>query len=149
MYCELESYNRGGSIKDRVVKNMIEDAEREGKIIPGKSTLIEATSGNTSICLALMGAVKCYRVIIFLPEKMSQEKVSVLEALRAEIIRTLTNAPSDSPESFLGVAKRLEKEIPGSIILGQYTNSKNPEAHYTTTGPEIKKHLEDSGLFEI
>lgn len=147
VFAKLELYNPGGSIKDRIAKSMIEYAEEQGIIHPSRSTLIEPTSGNTGIGLALIGAVKGYRTIITLPEKMSNEKVSVLKALGAEIIRTPTEAAWDSPESHIGVARRLEKEIPGAIILDQYNNMKNPEAHYFGTGREIQKQLEDLKLF--
>lgn len=148
VFAKLELYNPGGSIKDRIAKSMIEDAEESGLIHPSRSTLIEPTSGNTGIGLALIGAIKGYRTIITLPEKMSNEKVSVLKALGAEIIRTPTEAAWDSPESHIGVARKLEKEIPGAIILDQYNNMKNPEAHYYGTGREIHEQLADLNLFE-
>lgn len=136
MYAKVELFNLGGSIKDRIAKNMVLEAEKSGRIKPGY-TLIEPTSGNTGIGLALVGAVKGYRTIITLPEKMSNEKVSVLKALGAEIIRTPTEAAWDAPESHIGVAKKLEKEIPNSVILDQYSNEANPLAHYYGTGFEI------------
>ncbi|AJS02904.1 BMC_2a_G0023350.mRNA.1.CDS.1 [Saccharomyces cerevisiae] len=148
IYAKLELYNPGGSIKDRIAKSMVEEAEASGRIHPSRSTLIEPTSGNTGIGLALIGAIKGYRTIITLPEKMSNEKVSVLKALGAEIIRTPTAAAWDSPESHIGVAKKLEKEIPGAVILDQYNNMMNPEAHYFGTGREIQKQLEDLNLFD-
>ncbi|AMD22352.1 HGR013Cp [Eremothecium sinecaudum] len=147
IYAKLELYNPGGSIKDRIAKAMIEHAEKEGIIHPSRSTLIEPTSGNTGIGLALIGAVKGYRTIITLPEKMSNEKVSVLRALGAEIIRTPTAAAWDSPESHIGVAKKLEKEIPGGIILDQYNNMNNPDAHYHGTAKEIHQQLNNLGKF--
>lgn len=136
VYAKVELFNAGGSIKDRIAKNMVLEAEKKGRIKPGY-TLIEPTSGNTGIGLALVGAVKGYRTIITLPEKMSNEKVSVLKALGAEIIRTPTEAAWDAPESHIGVAKKLEKEIPNSVILDQYSNEANPDAHYYGTGFEI------------
>lgn len=136
VYAKVELFNAGGSIKDRIAKNMVLEAEKLGRIKPGY-TLIEPTSGNTGIGLALIGAVKGYRTIITLPEKMSNEKVSVLKALGAEIIRTPTEAAWDSPESHIGVAKKLEKEIPNAVILDQYSNVANPDAHYYGTGFEI------------
>lgn len=148
VFCKLELYNPGGSTKDRIAKNMIEYAEEKGIISPEKSTLIEPTSGNTGIGLALIGAIKGYRTIITLPEKMSNEKVSVLKALGAEIIRTPTAAAWDAPESHIGVAKKLEKEIPGAIILDQYNNARNPEAHYFGTGREIKEQLSRLDKFD-
>lgn len=138
--CEIlakcEFFNAGGSVKDRIGKRMVEDAEISGRIKPG-DTLIEPTSGNTGIGLALSAALKGYRMIITLPEKMSEEKVNVLKALGAEIIRTPTEAAWDSPESHIGVAIRLNKEIPNSHILDQYTNPSNPLAHYEGTAEEL------------
>lgn len=136
VYAKVELFNAGGSIKDRIAKNMVLEAEKSGRIKPGY-TLIEPTSGNTGIGLALVGAVRGYRTIITLPEKMSNEKVSVLKALGAEIIRTPTEAAWDAPESHIGVARKLEKEIPNAVILDQYANEANPMAHYYGTGFEI------------
>jgi len=138
--CELlakcEFMNPGGSVKDRIGVRMLLDAEKEGRIKPG-DTLIEPTSGNTGIGLALAAAVRGYRIIITMPEKMSQEKQVVLEALGAEIIRTPTEAAFDSPESHIGVAKRLREVIPNAHILDQYGNPSNPLAHEEGTGREI------------
>ncbi|KAL5332182.1 tryptophan synthase beta subunit-like PLP-dependent enzyme [Aspergillus crustosus] len=136
VYAKLEYLNAGGSVKDRIALRMIEEAERAGRIKPG-DTLIEPTSGNTGIGLALVGAVKGYKTIITLPEKMSAEKVSVLRALNATIIRTPNEAAYDSPESHIGVAKRLEKELPNAHILDQYNNENNPLAHEYGTAEEI------------
>ncbi|XP_071774051.1 cystathionine beta-synthase a isoform X1 [Centroberyx gerrardi] len=138
--CEIlakcEFFNAGGSVKDRISLRMVEDAERAGILKPG-DTIIEPTSGNTGIGLALAAAVKGYRCIIVMPEKMSMEKVDVLRALGAEIVRTPTSARFDSPESHVGVAWRLKNEIPNSHILDQYRNPSNPLAHYDTTAEEI------------
>lgn len=138
--CELlgkcEFMNPGGSVKDRIGVRMLEDAEKEGRIRPG-DTLIEPTSGNTGIGLALACAVKGYRLIITMPEKMSREKQVVLEALGAEIIRTPTEAAWDAPDSHIGVAKRLNELIPNSTILDQYANPSNPNVHAETTAQEI------------
>ncbi len=138
--CELlakcEFMNPGGSVKDRIGVRMLDDAEKQERIKPG-DTLIEPTSGNTGIGLALACAVRGYRLIITMPEKMSQEKQVVLEALGAEIIRTPTEAAWDSPESHIGVAKRLNEVIPNSHILDQYGNESNPLAHEEGTGREI------------
>uniref|UniRef100_A0A672IUI8 Cystathionine beta-synthase n=1 Tax=Salarias fasciatus TaxID=181472 RepID=A0A672IUI8_SALFA len=138
--CEIlakcEFFNAGGSVKDRISLRMVEDAEREGLLKPG-DTIIEPTSGNTGIGLALAAAVKGYRCIIVMPEKMSMEKVDVLRALGAEIVRTPTSARFDSPESHVGVAWRLKNEIPNSHILDQYRNPSNPLAHYDSTAEEI------------
>ncbi|KAJ2664598.1 cystathionine beta-synthase [Coemansia sp. RSA 1199] len=140
LQCELlakcEFFNAGGSVKDRIASRIIEEAERDGRIKPGY-TIIEATSGNTGIGLAMACAVKGYKCIITLPEKMSQEKVDVLRALGAQTIRTPTEAAWDSPESHISVANRLHKEIPNSIILGQYESPYNPVAHYDGTAEEI------------
>jgi cystathionine beta-synthase len=138
--CEVlakcEFMNPGGSVKDRIGVRMLLDAERSGRIKPG-DTLIEPTSGNTGIGIAMAAAARGYRVIITLPEKMSQEKQVVLEALGAEIIRTPTEAAWDSPESHIGVARRLKEVIPNSHILDQYSNPSNPIAHEEGTGREI------------
>ena len=136
VYAKVEMFNAGGSVKDRIALRMVEEAERTGRIKPG-DTLIEPTSGNTGIGLALIGAVKGYKVIITLPEKMSPEKVAVLRALGAEIIRTPTQAAFDSPESHISVAKRLQKELPDAHILDQYGNEDNPKAHEFGTAEEI------------
>ncbi|MCJ1395952.1 cystathionine beta-synthase [Xylographa bjoerkii] len=136
VYAKLEYFNAGGSVKDRIALRMIEEAEKSGRIKPG-DTLIEPTSGNTGIGLALVAAVKGYKTIITLPEKMSQEKVAVLRALNATIIRTPTQAAFDSPESHIGVARRLQKEIPNAHILDQYGNPNNPLAHEYGTAEEI------------
>ena len=138
--CEIlvkcEFFNAGGSVKDRIGKRMVEFGEKDGILHEG-SVLIEPTSGNTGIGLALAAAVKGYRAIITLPEKMSQEKVDVLKALGAEIIRTPTEAAWDSPDSHIGVANRLNKEIENSWIPNQYSNQNNPDAHYFGTAEEI------------
>lgn len=138
--CELfgkcEFFNPGGSVKDRIGIRMIEEAEKSGRIKPG-DTLIEPTSGNTGIGMALAAAVKGYKMIIVMPEKMSMEKQVVLEALGAEIIRTPTEAAWDDPGSHLNVAKKLNDEISDSHILDQYANPDNPNAHYFGTAEEI------------
>jgi cystathionine beta-synthase len=136
VYAKLEMFNAGGSVKDRIALRMIEAAEKSGRIKPG-DTLIEPTSGNTGIGLALVAAVKGYKTIITLPEKMSPEKVAVLKALGAEIIRTPTAAAWDSPESHIGVARKLQKEIANAHILDQYTNPDNPLAHEYGTAEEV------------
>lgn len=138
--CEIlakcEFFNPGGSVKDRIGYRMVVEAERAGKLEPG-CTLIEPTSGNTGIGIALAGAIKGYKCIIVMPEKMSNEKVDVLRALGAKIIRTPTEAAFDSPEGLLATAQKLQKQIPNSHILNQYTNPGNPLAHYDTTAEEI------------
>ncbi|KAI0704271.1 cystathionine beta-synthase [Cytidiella melzeri] len=145
---KVEFTSAGGSVKDRIAKRMVELAEDEGKLVSGKSVVIEPTSGNTGIGLAMACAVKQarhtlntvdkgYSVIITMPNKMSLEKEAALRALGAEVVRTPTEAAWDSPESHIGVAQRLQREIPGGIILDQYRNVNNPLAHELTTGPEI------------
>jgi cystathionine beta-synthase len=140
MYAKCEFLNPGGSLKDRIGWSMVEAAEREGRIHPG-DTLIEPTSGNTGIGIALAGAVRGYRVIITMPEKMSREKQVVLEALGAEIVRTPTEAAFDSPESHISVARRLQSELPNAHILDQYANPNNPLVHERETGQEILDDL--------
>ncbi|KAI0924534.1 hypothetical protein AcW2_005401 [Taiwanofungus camphoratus] len=134
---KVEYTSAGGSVKDRIAKRMVEAAEKEGKLVPGKSVVIEPTSGNTGIGLAMACAVKGYSVIITMPNKMSLEKEAALRALGAEVVRTPTEAAWDAPESHIGVAQKLQREIPGGIILDQYGNVNNPLAHEYTTGPEI------------
>ena len=136
LYVKCELFNPGGSVKDRIGFNMVVEAEKEGRIKPG-DTLIEPTSGNTGIGLALAAAVMGYKMIITMPKKMSQEKEDVLKALGAKVIRTRTEASFDDPDSLIGVAKKLNKEIPNSHILDQYGNMNNPNAHYNYTAQEI------------
>jgi cystathionine beta-synthase len=143
---KCEYLNAGGSVKDRIGKRMVEEAQRSGRIKPG-DTLIEPTSGNTGIGMALAAAVYGYRMIITMPEKMSREKQVVLEALGAEIIRTPTEAAWDAPESHIGVARQLQKILPNSHILDQYSNPDNPDAHYHGTGKEIV--AETGGRFDF
>lgn len=141
LYGKCEFMNPGGSVKDRIAINMIEQAEKEGRIKPG-DTIIEATSGNAGIGFAMAGAVKGYKVIITMPAKMSREKEVTLEALGAIIYRTPTEAKWDDPESHLSLARRLQKEIPNAHLLDQYANPNNPGAHYEFTAKEI---LDDMG----
>ena len=143
IYAKCEFFNPGGSVKDRIAYQMVMDAEKQGRIKKG-DTLIEPTSGNTGIGLALAGAVRGYRVIITMPEKMSREKQVVLEALGAEIIRTPTEAAWDAPDSHISVANRLQKELPNAHILDQYSNPSNPNAHYENTATEILKDLNNN-----
>jgi cystathionine beta-synthase len=141
LFAKCEFLNPGGSVKDRIGYQMVADAEREGRIKPG-DTLIEPTSGNTGIGIALAGAVRGYRIIITMPEKMSREKQVILEALGAKIIRTPTEAAWDAPESHIGVANRMQKELPNAHILDQYSNPSNPRAHYEYTAQEIIDDLD-------
>ena len=147
IYAKCEFFNPGGSIKDRIGKHMLEMAEKEGRIKPG-DTLIEPTSGNTGIGLALSAAVKGYKMIITMPEKMSKEKEVVLKSLGAKIIRTRTEAAWDDPDSHIEIAKKLNQEIPNSHILDQYSNVNNPDVHYEFTANEILNDMgEDLSMF--
>ena len=141
IYVKIESFNPGGSAKDRVGLKMIEAAEREGLLKPG-GTIVEATAGNTGVGLAMVAAIKGYRCIFVMPDKMSMDKVNLLKAYGAEVVITPTSVAPDSPESYNGVADRLAKEIPGGYRPNQFTNPNNPLSHYLSTGPEI---WEDSG----
>jgi cystathionine beta-synthase len=133
---KLEMLNPGGSVKDRIGLRMIEAAEREGNLKPG-GTIVEPTSGNTGHGLAIAAAIRGYRCIFVMPDKMSQEKVALLRAYGAEVIITPTAVAPESPESYYKVADRLTEEIPGAFQPNQYYNQENPAAHYETTGPEI------------
>ena len=133
---KLEYMNPGGSVKDRIGITMIEAAEREGKLKPG-GTIVEPTSGNTGTGLAIAAALKGYRCIFVMPDKMSQEKISLLRAYGAEVVICPYAVAPDSPESYYSVSDRLAEEIPGAYKPDQYTNPGNPEAHYQTTGPEM------------
>jgi len=133
---KLEALNPGGSIKDRVGVAMVDEAERQGWLGPG-GTIVEATAGNTGVGLALAAAVKGYRCIFVLPDKMSAEKIRLLKAYGAEIVITPTSVPPDSAESYNGVADRLTREIKGAWRPNQFSNLSNPDVHYRTTGPEI------------
>ena len=136
IFAKLESANPGGSVKDRIGYNMIADAEQKGILKPG-GTIIEATSGNTGIGLAITAAVKGYRCIFVVTSKVSDEKINYLKALGAEVIVVSNLVDPDDPEYYVNVAKRLHKEIPNSFFAYQYSNPSNPEIHYKTTGPEI------------
>lgn len=133
---KVESFNPGGSVKDRIGVSIIEQAEREGRLKPG-GTIVESTSGNTGMGLALVAAVKGYKTVFTLPDKMSGEKIRLLRSFGAEVIVTPTAVPHDSPESYTEVARRVVRETPNSILANQYENPVNPESHYRTTGPEI------------
>src|SRR5687768_3809600 len=136
LLAKLEYLNPGGSNKDRIGMAMIEAAEREGKLRPG-GTIVEPTSGNTGVGLAIAAAARGYRCIFVMPDKMSQEKISMLRAYGAEVVITPTAVEHDSPESYYSVSDRLAEEIPGGYKPDQYSNLANPQAHYETTGPEI------------
>src|SRR5438105_8897271 len=141
VYVKVEAMNPGGSVKDRVGMAMITEAERRGWLRAG-GTVIEATAGNTGVGLAVAAAVKGYRSIFVMPDKMSSEKILLLKAYGAEVVITATNVAPDSPESYNGVADRLAREIPGAWRPNQFTNLANPEIHYRTTGPEIWEQTE-------
>src|SRR5919199_2810351 len=133
---KLESLNPGGSVKDRIGLRMIEDAERRGLLRPG-GTIVEPTSGNTGAALALVAAIKGYRMIFVMPDKMSAEKLALLRAYGADVVVCPTAVPRESPQSYYSVADRLAREIPGAFQPNQYFNQANPAAHEATTGPEI------------
>src|SRR6184192_510708 len=133
---KLENLNPGGSVKDRIGVAMLQDAEKKGLLKPG-GTIIEPTSGNTGTGLAIVACVKGYKMIFTMPDKMSEEKRSLLRAYGAKVVVTPTNVPPDSPEHYIKVAERLARETPNSYMPNQYVNKANPMAHYQTTGPEI------------
>lgn len=136
VYAKLENLNPGGSVKDRMAVNMVERAEQAGLLKPG-ATLVESTSGNTGLGLAMTAAVKGYKAIFTMPDKMSQEKIDMLKAYGAEVIVTRTDLDHEHPDSYVEVAKRVARETPNGFYTDQYYNMNNPEAHYLTTGPEI------------
>jgi cystathionine beta-synthase len=136
VYVKADYMNPGGSVKDRIGVSMIDEAERQGLLKPG-GTIIEGTSGNTGIGLALVGAVRGYKLVFTITDKQSKEKVDLLKALGAEVIVCPTAVEPDDPRSYYSVAKKLAKDIPNSFYPNQYENPMNPEAHYRTTGPEI------------
>jgi cystathionine beta-synthase len=133
---KVEFFNPGSSVKDRIAMEIIEEAERDGRLKPG-GTIVESTSGNTGLGLAIVAAIKGYKTVFTMPDKMSIEKIRLLKAFGAEVIVTPTAVDHDSPESYYEVAKRIVRETPNSILANQYYNPKNIEAHYNTTGPEI------------
>ncbi|MDP9069414.1 MAG: cystathionine beta-synthase, partial [Actinomycetota bacterium] len=138
---KLEMLNPGGSVKDRIGLRMIEQAERDGSLRPG-GTIVEPTSGNTGVGLAIAATLKGYRCIFTMPDKMSQEKVALLRAYGAEVVITPTAVAPESPDSYYSVADRLTREIPGAFQPNQYHNQRNPESHYETTGPELWEQTE-------
>ncbi|XP_049865490.1 cystathionine beta-synthase-like [Pectinophora gossypiella] len=137
MYVKLEYENPAGSIKDRIALRMVTEAEKQGLIKPGVTTLIEPTSGNTGIGIALVAAIKGYKCILVIPDKNSDEKVNTILALGAKVVKTPTDVPFDDPESDIEVAKKLHKKIPNSFILDQFNNPVNPLAHFDGTAEEI------------
>lgn len=138
---KCEFINPGGSVKDRPGLSMIEAAEREGKLKPG-GTIVEATSGNTGVGLAIAAAVKGYQSIFVIPDKMSEEKINLLRAFGARVIVTPTAVAPEDPRSYYSVSRRIAEETPNSILIGQFWNPANPTAHYRTTGPEIWRDTE-------
>src|SRR3954454_16103014 len=141
VYAKAEIFNPGGSIKDRIGLPIIERAEREGKLKPG-GTVVEGTSGNTGVGLAIAAALRGYKCIFTMPDKMSQEKVRLLKAFGAEVIVTPTAVPPDHPDNYVMMAKRIAHETPNAILANQFYNDANSDAHYATTGPEIWEQTE-------
>ena len=136
IYAKCEFMNPGGSVKDRIGLAMVEAAEREGTLKPG-GVIVEATSGNTGVALAITAAIRGYRCIFVMPDKMSQEKVKLLRAFGAEVVIVPTAVPPDHPEHYINKAKSIAEETPGAVLADQFYNPANPQAHYETTGPEI------------
>lgn len=146
LFAKLEFFNPGGSIKDRIGWYLIEDAEKKGLIQPG-GTIVESTSGNTGIGLAIACIIKGYKAIFVMPDKMSKEKVDTMKAFGAEVVITPTNVDADDPRSYYSVARRIGKETPNAIYLNQYDNLANRECHYKYTGPEVLKQMPDISAF--
>src|SRR3990170_1178705 len=136
LVAKVEFFNPGGSVKDRIALNIVEAAEREGRLKPG-GTVVESTSGNTGVGLAIVCAIKGYKAVFVMPDKMSQEKIQLLRAFGARVVITPTAIEPDDPRSYYSVAERLVSEIPNAILADQYHNPENPRSHYLTTGPEI------------
>lgn len=145
-FAKLEFMNPGGSIKDRIGLWLIEDAERKGLLKPG-GTIVEGTSGNTGVGLAMAAAIKGYQCIFVLPDKMSMEKIRTLRAFGAQVVVTPTSVEPDDPRSYYQVSRRLARETPNSIYMNQYDNLANREAHYNGTGPEILRQMPDIDVF--
>ncbi len=141
VYAKAEFFNPGGSVKDRIALPIIEKAEKEGKLKPG-GTIVEGTSGNTGTALAIAAALRGYKCVFTMPDKMSQEKVRLLKAFGAEVIITPTAVPPDHPDSYVMMAKRIAKETPNAILADQFYNDANPQAHYDITGPELWEQTE-------
>src|SRR5215212_5106924 len=140
-YGKAEFFNPGGSVKDRIGLQMIESHERAGTLKPG-GTIVEATAGNTGIGLAIAAALKGYKCIFTMPDKMSQEKVRLVRAFGAQVVITPTAVGPEHPEHYVQKAKRIARETPGAVLAGQFENPANPEAHATTTGPELWEQTE-------
>ncbi len=133
---KMENFNPGGSVKDRIGLAMVEAAEKDGRLKPG-GTIVECTSGNTGLGLAMVAAIKGYRAVLCMPDKVSSEKVNLLKAFGAEVMLSPTAVEPDSPESYYSVARRIATERSGAFLTNQYENPANPQAHYETTGPEL------------
>ncbi|MBU6375411.1 MAG: cysteine synthase family protein, partial [Bdellovibrionales bacterium] len=146
LFGKLEFFNPGGSIKDRIGWYLIEDAEKKGRIQPG-GTIVECTSGNTGIGLAIACIIKGYKAIFVMPDKMSKEKVDTMRAFGAEVVITPTNVDAADPRSYYSVARRIAQETPNSVHLNQYDNLANRECHYRYTGPEILAQMPDIDVF--
>src|SRR5438128_6822126 len=145
VYAKCEFMNPGGAIKDRMALYILDKAEQEGRIRRG-GTIVENTSGNTGMGVALWAAVKGYRCVFTMPDKMSNEKVNALKAFGAEVVVTPTNVPAEDPRSYYETAKRIQRETPGSFMLNQYHNKDNIEAHYMLTGPELIDDFASAGI---
>jgi cystathionine beta-synthase len=141
VYAKVESFNPGGSVKDRIALGIIEEAEQSGRLKPG-GTIVEATSGNTGVGLAIVAALKGYKTVFVMPDKMSNEKVQLLRAYGARVLVTPTAVEPDDPRSYYSVARKTVEETPNSILANQYHNPENPKAHYQTTGPELWEQTE-------
>jgi cystathionine beta-synthase len=141
IFAKLEFMNPGGSVKDRIAPYIVVEAEREGRLKKG-GTIIEPTSGNTGVGLAMLAAVRGYRSVFTMPDKVSEEKRALLRAYGARVVVAPTDVPPGSPEHYVSVARRLAEETPDSFMPNQYENAGNPEAHYATTGPEIWRQTE-------
>src|SRR5512134_2387348 len=136
LYAKVEFFNPGGSVKDRIAVNIVEEAEHSGRLKPG-GTVVESTSGNTGVGLAIVCAKKGYKSIFVMPDKMSQEKIQLLRAFGAKVVITPTAVEPEDPRSYYSVAHRIVAETPNAILANQYHNPENPRSHYLTTGPEI------------
>ncbi|MFN0152574.1 MAG: pyridoxal-phosphate dependent enzyme [bacterium] len=136
LLAKIESFNPGGSVKDRIGRNIVDEAEKSGRLKPG-GTIVEATSGNTGVGLALVAAVRGYKLVCAMPDKMSKEKINLLKAYGTRVVVCPTNVAPDSPDSYYEVARRIARETPNAILANQYHNQENPRSHYISTGPEI------------
>ena len=141
LYAKVESFNPGGSVKDRIGLNIIDEAERSGRLKPG-GTVVESTSGNTGVGLAIICAMRGYKSVFVMPDKMSQEKILLLRAYGGKVVITPTAVEPDDPRSYYEVAKRIVRETPNAILANQYHNPENPKSHYLTTGPELWEQTE-------